>query len=158
MNTHDISKMKIELVKSTFKTFTNYHVNQSYGFMPLYPEECEKYSGTNKVCGLYMSTELSRNDPMTYIKLKNYDIWLYEDGFYAKSDKDPFVCFIMYLGGNTFVIYRHVVFGKDTLLYMEYDDATLKVKWNTSLNNATVFSYRTITRDDVNWFKLSFRK
>jgi len=150
---YDVNQLKIEFVRSQDIQYQNYQTNKSYDFEPIYIDKCKQYAGTNVPCGDYLQTEFHRGDPMTYIKLKNKNIWMTTTGYTLnKYDASPF--FIQYVDVNRFVIFINKQFGDAISHYLQYNDSNTNISWTLTLNKATVFAHPNIRWVDWSWFKL----
>lgn len=153
----DISKLKIEFVKSYEKENNENNVNQFYDFSPL--------EDTDKV---YPIVEFRRKDPLGYIKVKNTDLFLHGDNklSHVIGDcpyiKQPLVVWFQYLYERVFVVYRFYGYGLSNIhkkinpqnfYYLNYkeDGYKIYVKWTKSLNEATKFQYPEIIWAQVRW-------
>ena len=133
----------------------------------------KQYMSMNNI---HLPTEFSRKDPVTYIKIKGRDLWLYEKNqqlYFNKIEsnlfykyRQPYVLWINYLGNNTFILYKQLGYGLNNVIghiydrntnviYMNYTqhNNTISIRWTNDIRFATRFVYDIITWNDFSWIR-----
>jgi hypothetical protein len=148
-NTYKISDMPVQFLRTFKKEYNEIFTNQFYNY--------DRLLNTD---GVYQSTEFVRKDPITYIKLKDSDNWLYENVkgvvggkgmvselFFDKirmGDYDylqPLVLWIDYvregeivlsklLGYNAERMTKTVYDGYNNVVYIKYEQQGDKIKFS----------------------------
>lgn len=146
----DINKISVLFVKD-YKKNTFYISDTSY----------LNYSPVAKPTKLiYRILQPHRSEPLTYIKHKTKELFLYEDHITKKLvfrplilEKDtvyklnyiqPLVLYVGYLEYPTFLLYRNRHFAQkdiDYIIYSEIDNK-IKISWTKDPKKATVFKFR----------------
>lgn len=101
-----------------------------------------------------VETEFHKKDPLTYIKHKDKDLWLYDiegklkwaplhcdkKGFTFKQPQ-PF--WVEYLKEPTFFLYKIIGFGKTKKKYLSYKetDKGFQLVWKDYIYDARIFSF-----------------
>lgn len=127
----------------------------------------------------YVKTNFNNGDFGTYIKLKNRNLWLYDTKdhhlYFTTNDiplgtlrrpeqvsRQPALFYVLYSGPYspnqsqsvritpTFVLYKHVGFGNQELLYLVYKEINGQpyAKWTQDPFAATIFKYNPIKSSD----------
>jgi len=131
-NTYYISDMPVQFLRSHEKEYNEVFSNQYYNF--------DRLLNTD---GAYQLTEFTRKDPNTYVKLKDKDMWLYEDmkgvidgsggaGIVTKLYFDkitmgdynynqPLVLFIDYIREGEIVLYKLLGYNAERMYRTIYD-------------------------------------
>jgi hypothetical protein len=163
MNHYNIKDIKIEFTKSYKKEYTNFSTTNKYDFSPIYPNECLKYVKTNIPCGIYLPVEFTKRNLLGYIKMKNNDIWLYDDKFdnltiddLTGYNKQPLVCWFEYIDNNKFLVYKYKNYGE--IYYLQYNDKNNSIIWSNSKQLATIFTFYVINWNDLSWINYEKNK
>jgi hypothetical protein len=165
-NAYIVDDLRIEFLKDFRKEYNQIQINKSYNFGPLL-----------NTSDTYQPTEFSRKDPVTYIRIKGTDLWLYEKNqqlYFDKIEPDlfykyrqPYVIWIEYLGKNVFILYKLLGYGLNNIMghiydrnsnvvymnYMQQDDK-INITWVDDFRFATRFVYDTLTWNDFGWIRL----
>ncbi len=119
----------------------------------------------------YVPTNFNQVDFGTFINLKNKDLWLYDTidhhlyfttnsiplGTLRRPEqvsRQPALFYVLYSGplsrDPTFVLYKHVGFGNQELLYLVYAEKNGQpyAKWTQDPFEATIFRYNPIKWSD----------
>lgn len=162
-NVYRVKDLAIEFVKD-FKTDNKHQVNVFNDYGPLLDTSDN-----------YLPTEFSRRDPVTYIKIKGEDLWLYEKDqqlYFDRIESDlfykyrqPYVLWLNYLGENTFILYKQLGYGlnnvmghiynrNSNVIYVNYTqhNGRISMRWTTDIRFATRFVYDFITWDQFDWY------
>ena len=163
-NRYKISDLKIEFKKSFLKSYNSIENTQSYIEYNLIPN-------TNDI---YLPTEISKYDSVSYIKLKGKDLWLHTDSnnnfFFDKIRKEdfyyrqPLVVWFNYNKGDEMVMYKN--FGKglskinetknegiSNIMYINYKQINndIYMDWVYNINDATKIITEKITPAEYVW-------
>jgi len=152
-----VNNLNISFVKSFTKHNFIFPENSFKDFTPFY---------TNHNCKNYDITNFNKKDPLTYLKFKCHNLWLYEnyDGslgfdflrrnYNGFSDYiQPLVLFIHYINESNFILYTHRNFGNPNLLYLVYYEITINdyihfiINWSSDYTHATVFNFKSNIND-----------
>jgi hypothetical protein len=140
---YNIKDIRIDFVKNYRKEKIMMPINELYNYS-IFDEDY--------VYGKYLNVEYNRKEQLCYIKLKDYDLWLYKNDNnntsleYLHKEKNyfdidqPLVCWIKYDDHPLFIIY--VYFDNQTFpYYLTYNDYNITFKWTRDVNNATMFQF-----------------
>lgn len=134
-NTYIIRDMPVQFLRSFEKEYNEIFTNQYYSY--------DRLLNTD---GAYQLTEFVRKDPVTYIKMKDKDLWLYEDlngivdgdggagivtklyfdkiqmGYFAK--RQPLNLMIDYTREGEIVLYKLLGYNAERMYKTIYDGFT----------------------------------
>jgi len=160
MSTYQVQNINIEFLKDYNKESNSIQNNKYYNFQLL-----ENNQDT------YQPVEFTKKDPLGYLKIKNYDLWLYENdksgyidyihyGYY--STIQPLVLWFDYIQETQFLVYKIIGYGiehimkttydkSSNVLYLNYEEINNKIyiKWVIDKNLATKFIYKIINLQDL---------
>ena len=166
-NSYKIDDLIIEFMSDFKKEYNETMTNRSYSFQPLLNTD-----------GVYQKADFLRKTPFGYVKLKNQDLWLYENpvtrklvftpvqcGLYTK--KQPYVFWFEYTREGEFIVYRYLGYNLESIIKKTYDRVNnlqylnykqegnnAYVKWVNDVNLATKFYYDKIKWNEFSWIKL----
>jgi hypothetical protein len=168
MVSYNIQTIEVEFVKDYKKECNQFFLNQVYNFYPLYAD-------TN----IYLPNQFDKNETVGYMKLKNKDLFLYENPktkqlYFDKirmgdyTYQQPLVLWFGYINENTFVIYKHLGYSLDSVaihiynhvsnaVYLNYveDNGTIRLKWVPNTKLATKFTFSVPIWSEFSWIKLT---
>lgn len=140
------TNINIEFIKSIDKEIIHMP-NNSYFNYSLFD--------TDFLYGKFPKTEFNRQDQLTYIKLKNNNVFLYYDKkkkfhflpihhnkkktFFINDQ--PLVFWIKYLEHPVFILYIIDPDNYNIINYIVYTNHNLTFKFDTNVNNATHFQF-----------------
>jgi hypothetical protein len=164
LNRYQLNDMDIEFKKSYIKSYNEESNTQSYLEYGLIPN-------TNNI---FLPTETNRKDSVTYIKLKDKDLWLHMDDnnkfffdIIRKQDfyyRQPLAIWLKYNKGNEMLMFKY--FGKglnrvndiinegiSNIMYINYKqkDGKIYMEWTYDINKATKIIGNKIDRSEYVW-------
>lgn len=171
-NRYKLSDLKIEFKKDFKKSYNILQNTGSYTDYTLIPN-------TNNI---YLPTEIEKNDPVSYIKLKDKDLWLHMDDsnnfFFDKIRmgdyyyRKPLIVWFNYNKGDEMVMYKY--FGKglphinetknegiSNIMYINYKQVNndIYMKWVYNINDATKIITEKVQPSECMWkTKVSINK
>ena len=106
---------------------------------------------TNFISGKYLQVDFNRKEQLCYIKIKNMDLWLYNDNnrtslMYLHKHKNyfdfdqPLICWIKYDDYPIFAIYTYLI-NQSFPDYLIYNDNNKTFGWTKNVNESTMFQF-----------------
>ncbi|QKF94536.1 hypothetical protein QKU48_gp1078 [Fadolivirus algeromassiliense] len=164
-NTVHIPSLSIEFLKDFKKEYNEIFTNKPYTFAPLL--------NTHDV---YPMVEFERKDLFGYIKLKNSDLWLHEDGNNLVFDRikcgefterQPLVLWFEYIREREIIAFKYLGYNVEStikkkydklmnIVYLNYkeDNGKIYIRWVDNRNDATKFAYDKIKWNEWGWIRL----
>ena len=138
----NINNISITLMRDFEKEYFNLPNNTYLNYSPV----------TNIDDYTYKTISLNKKDTLCYIKHKTKELWIYEEDNklifkpLQKSNlytlyKQPTVFFIEYVVEPVFFIYKPLGIGNPNILYLNYNDNSVLLKWVNTYENATKFMF-----------------
>ncbi len=159
---YKVKDLKIEFFKYFFKQYNTFYTNELYDHYPI--------PGTD---GTYLPVQFSKGDPLTYIKIKNRNLWLFGDPNTGKlyfdylkcgdfGYKQPLVLWLYYITRNKFILFGYTGYGLDhvsphfymnsnNVVYVNYSQIanSIRLNWTKDRNSATIFQFDIIQTGDL---------